>query len=49
MVLGVSLEHAYKLIHKKEFSFIQIGKRLLLPNLPLKKRSFVRVAKRAGS
>lgn len=48
-VLGVSLEHAYKLIHKKEFSFIQIGKRLLLPNLPLKKRSFVRVAKRAGS
>ena len=46
--MGVSLEHAYKLIHKKEFSFIQIGKRLLLPNLPLKKRSFVRVAKRTG-
>jgi|BioPla2DNA2_1021312.scaffolds.fasta_scaffold67351_3 excisionase family DNA binding protein len=30
-VLGVSLEHAYKLIHRKEFPSVQIGKRLVVP------------------
>lgn len=30
-VLGLSLEHAYRLIHSKEFPSIQIGKRLVVP------------------
>lgn len=36
-VLGVSLEHAYTLIHRKEFPSVQIGKRLVVPKLAFAK------------